>query len=148
MVASASVEMRGASAATVSIADVFSNPAFMGIFRKFMFKAAEEEPELQHAYAMSLAMFEFWMDVQVTKTKEMFSSDPGQKVWPLRVNPNTILLCIILYGVWHKHGGGAGAAVRLRDEPRNVRVLDGRAGNKNIEDVFERSRSKSLATEG
>jgi len=28
----------------------------------------EEEPELQYAYAMSLAMFEFWMDVQVTKT--------------------------------------------------------------------------------
>lgn len=65
MVASASVEMAGRSNASVLIADIFSNPAYMGIFRKFMFKAAEEEPEQQHAYAMSLAMFEFWMDVQV-----------------------------------------------------------------------------------
>eukprot|EP00967_Tisochrysis_lutea_P088629 scaffold125857_cov35-Tisochrysis_lutea.AAC.4 len=65
MVATASVEMAGAPRVNVTISDVFSNPAYMGIFRKFMFKAAEDEPEQQHAYAMSLAMFEFWMDVQV-----------------------------------------------------------------------------------
>mmetsp|Transcript_13813 Transcript_13813/g.42046 ORF Transcript_13813/g.42046 Transcript_13813/m.42046 type:complete len:1038 (+) Transcript_13813:202-3315(+) len=69
MVATASVEMAGAPRVNVTISDVFSNPAYMGIFRKFMFKAAEDEPEQQHAYAMSLAMFEFWMDVQDYKSE-------------------------------------------------------------------------------
>ena len=36
----------------------------MGIFRKFMSKAAEDEPDNREGYRMSLLMFEFWMDVQ------------------------------------------------------------------------------------
>ena len=52
----------------VMIEDIFSNPAYMGIFRKFMFRAAEDEPDKREAYAMSLAMFEFWMD-KVTSYK-------------------------------------------------------------------------------
>jgi len=69
MVASAAVEVQGLGGDKVKIADVFANPAYMGIFRKFMFKAAEENPEEQHQYAMSLALFEFWMDVQDYKSE-------------------------------------------------------------------------------
>ena len=36
----------------------------MGIFRKYMTRTAEEEPEQRDSFAMSLAMFEFFMDVQ------------------------------------------------------------------------------------
>jgi len=60
-------EVAGQHLANVSIDEIFQNPAYMGIFRKFMSKTAdEEEPgsEARNAYAMSLAMFEFWMDVQ------------------------------------------------------------------------------------
>ena len=57
-------EVAGMHLASVTIHDVFSNPAYMGIFRKFMSHTADEQPEATDAYAMSLAMFEFWMDVQ------------------------------------------------------------------------------------
>ena len=49
MVASAAVEVQGLGGDKVKIADVFANPAYMGIFRKFMFKAAEENPEAARA---------------------------------------------------------------------------------------------------
>ena len=55
--------------AKVSIEDIFSNPAYMGIFRKFMTRTADEEPENRDAYAMSLAMFELFMDVQDYKSE-------------------------------------------------------------------------------
>ena len=60
-------EVAGQHLANVSIDEIFQNPAYMGIFRKFMSKTADAEPEgseMRNAYAMSLAMFEFWMDVQ------------------------------------------------------------------------------------
>jgi len=64
MLTRGSQEVTGSNAAKIMIEDIFSNPAYMGIFRKFMFRAAEEDPEHRENYAMSLAMFEFWMDVQ------------------------------------------------------------------------------------
>ena len=48
----------------------------MGIFRKYMTRTAEEEPEQRDSFAMSLAMFEFFMDVQD------FKSEPDAKVLP------------------------------------------------------------------
>ena len=50
--------------------------AYMGIFRKYMTRTAEEEPEQRDSFAMSLAMFEFFMDVQD------FKSEPDAKVLP------------------------------------------------------------------
>ena len=61
-------EVAGQHLANVSIDEIFSNPAYMGIFRKFMSRTADEDAEQRDAYAMSLAMFEFWMDVQVRST--------------------------------------------------------------------------------
>ena len=62
-------EVAGQNLAKVSIEDIFSNPAYMGIFRKFMTRTADEEPENRDTYAMSLAMFEFFMDVQDYKSE-------------------------------------------------------------------------------
>jgi len=70
-------EVAGQHLANVSIEQIFQNPAYMGIFRKFMSKSADEEPVGSPArddYAMSLAMFEFWMDVQD------FRSEPDHAV--------------------------------------------------------------------
>ena len=69
-------EVAGQNFANVSINDIFSNPAYMGIFRKYMTRTAEEEPEQRDSFAMSLAMFEFFMDVQD------FKSEPDAKVLP------------------------------------------------------------------
>ena len=68
--------MAGQHLANVSIDEIFSNPAYMGIFRKYMTRTAEEEPEQRDSFAMSLAMFEFFMDVQD------FKSEPDAKVLP------------------------------------------------------------------
>jgi len=60
-------EVAGQHLANISIDEIFCNPAYMGIFRKFMSRTADEESKgspAREAYAMSLAMFEFWMDVQ------------------------------------------------------------------------------------
>ena len=58
-------ELAGQHLANIPIEEIFQNPAYMGIFRKFMSRTADEESgETRNAYAMSLAMFEFWMDVQ------------------------------------------------------------------------------------
>ena len=58
-------EVAGQHLANIPIEEIFQNPAYMGIFRKFMSRMADEETgETRNAYAMSLAMFEFWMDVQ------------------------------------------------------------------------------------
>lgn len=60
-------EVAGQHLANVTIDEIFCNPAYMGIFRKFMSRTADEEPQgsaAREEYAMSLAMFEFWMDVQ------------------------------------------------------------------------------------
>jgi len=71
------VEVAGQHLANVSCEEIFCNPAYMGIFRKFMSKTADDEPvgsEMREQYAMSLAMFEFWMDVQD------FRSEPDHAV--------------------------------------------------------------------
>ena len=59
-------EVAGQHLANVSIEEIFQNPAYMGIFRKFMSKTADDEADqnTRVGYTMSLAMFEFWMDVQ------------------------------------------------------------------------------------
>jgi len=59
-------EVAGQHLANVSIGEIFQNPAYMGIFRKFMSKTADDETDasVKESYVMSLAMFEFWMDVQ------------------------------------------------------------------------------------
>lgn len=79
-------EIMGRDLANVTIEDIFSNPAYMGIFRKvppplsphphsrwaptsryyeqYMSRAVEEDSEQRAKYQMSLLMFEFWMDVQ------------------------------------------------------------------------------------
>ena len=65
-------EVAGQHLANVSVDEIFCNPAYMGIFRKFMSKTADAEPAgsaAREAYAMSLAMFEFWMDVQDFRTE-------------------------------------------------------------------------------
>jgi len=62
-------EVAGQNLSKVAIVDIFSNPAYMGIFRKFMTRTADEEPENRDKYAMSLAMFEFFMDVQDYKSE-------------------------------------------------------------------------------
>ena len=57
-------QVAGQHLANVSIHEIFQNPAYMGIFRKFISKACEDQADEREAYTMSLAMFEFWMDVQ------------------------------------------------------------------------------------
>ena len=70
-------EVAGQHLANVSVDEIFCNPAYMGIFRKFMSKTADAEPAgsaAREAYAMSLAMFEFWMDVQDFRTEPTLRS--------------------------------------------------------------------------
>jgi len=76
-------EVAGQNFAKVSIEDIFSNPAYMGIFRKFMTRTADEEPENRDKYAMSLAMFEFFMDVQDYKSEPDIKilRDMGSKIY-------------------------------------------------------------------
>ena len=78
-------EVAGQHLANVSMKDIFANPAFMGIFRKFMSKTAEDEAENRDAYLMSLRMFEFWMDVQDFKAEPESVRTPPQHfmwLWP------------------------------------------------------------------
>jgi len=76
-------EVAGQNLAKVAIEDIFSNPAYMGIFRKFMTRTADEEPENRDKYAMSLAMFEFFMDVQDYKSEPSPTvlRDMGSKIF-------------------------------------------------------------------
>jgi len=79
-------EVAGQHLANVSIEEIFMNPAYMGIFRKFMSKTADDEDpssEARQAYAMSLAMFEFWMDVQDYRSEPEFSLlvEMGERIY-------------------------------------------------------------------
>lgn len=65
--------MAVAGGGKVRIEEIFATPAYIGIFRKFLFKSAESVSSgAKSAYAMSIANFEFWMDV------EDFKSEPHE----------------------------------------------------------------------
>ena len=49
--------MAGQHLANVSIDEIFSNPAYMGIFRKFMSKTADDDLENRDAYVELAADF-------------------------------------------------------------------------------------------
>jgi len=90
-------EVAGQHLANVSIEDIFANPAYMGIFRKFMSKSQEDEPEHREAYRMSLLMFEFWMDVQDFKGEPEVSLmiELGAKIVQNFVQSATPLTCFV-----------------------------------------------------